>query len=297
MNTASRFKRVALAGTIAITGLLGATALAVAQDEPEFEPEYYESMLTGYEIEIGGSDFAIDDVIYQEYDDGENEQVYIESEFSSAQVSFFDDSDSPEDTIELWISDLGEGMDSLEVVDNGEDGDVVWYYAEGTYEDLDFVYYIQVTEDVDGNVDMLESVLTVEGELVNEIDAAQQDISVDGEAFMDDVDLDELEEYLDNGGTFRGSGDDSGTDDDSGSDDDSGTGDDSGTSGGDDEDESADDEDDNSSGGGRNRLPAGDDDDNADDSNDDTGNDTNDAGDDTSDPADDQEEDEEDSGA
>lgn len=256
MKTVSRLQRVALAGTIAISGLLGASTFVAAQDGPEFEPDYYESQLTGYEIEIEGDDFVIDDVVYQEYDDGENEQIYIESEYSSTQVSFFDDSDAPEDTIELWISDLSEGMDSLEIVESGEDDDVVWYYAEGEFDEAVFVYYIQVTEDVEGNVDMLESVLTLEGELVDSIDAAQQDIAVDGEEFMDDVDLDDLEEFLD-GGTFRGSGDD---DDD-----------DSTRPGDDDTDRDRDEDEDDSTSRDRERLPADEDDeDDADDTGDDS---------------------------
>lgn len=271
MQTMSRVQRLALAGMIGLGSLFGAGAVAAAQVEPDWDPDFYQSELTGYEIEVSGSDFVIDDVVYQEYDDGENEQIYIEGEVSTAQVSFFDDSDAPEDTIELWISDLSEGMDTLEVVDSGEDDDVVWYYAEGTYEDLGFVYYIQVTEDVDGNVDVLESVLTVEGGLVDAIDVAQQDISIDGEEFMDDVDLDDLEEFLD-GGDFRTGDDD---------------GDDSSRPGDTDTDQDTDEDEDSSTTRDRERLPAGDDDeDEADDSADDT-----DAPDDSSDDTDDDAED------
>jgi hypothetical protein len=193
MNPVAAFRRAALVGTIVITGVAGGLTAASAQVPLDFEDDYFKSELTDFEIEISGKDFVIDDVVQQNYSDGENEQVYIESDFASAQVSFFDDSDEPEDTIELWISDLGSGMDSLEVVDNGEDGDVIWYYAEGEYEDTDFVYYVQITEDVIDNVDKLESVLTVDGFLVDAVDGAQQDITVDGEAFMDNVDLDDLE--------------------------------------------------------------------------------------------------------
>lgn len=206
MNATQHLQRLALAGTLTLTGLFGGATLASAQDDPQWEPDYYESMLTGYEIEVSGGDYAIEDVIHQEYSDGENEQVYIESDYATSQISFFDDSDSPKDTIELWLSDLGDGMDSLDVVDQGVDGDVTWYYAEGVYEELDFVYYVQVQEDVEGNVDMLESVLTLDGNLVDAVDASQQDITIDGDPFMDDVDLDDLEEFLD-GGSFRGSDD------------------------------------------------------------------------------------------
>jgi hypothetical protein len=202
MNIVSTLQRLALAGALAISSGLGATSLAGAQAEPDFEPDYYQSVLTGYEIEIDGNDFVIDDVVYQEYADGENEQVYIESDVASLQVSFFDDSDSPEDTIELWIRDLGEGMDRLEIVASGTDGDVTWYFAEGVFDDTDFVYFVQVTEDVEGNVDMLESVLTLEGVLIDVIDMAQQDITIDDDDFMDDVDLDDLEDFL-AGGPFR----------------------------------------------------------------------------------------------
>lgn len=207
MNTVSMLQRLALAVTIAISGVLGATALAGAQSEPDFEPDYYQSSLTGYEIEIDSDDYVIDDVVYQEYADGENEQVYIESDFASLQVSFFDDSDSPEDTIELWIRDLGEGMDELQVVASGVDDDVTWYFAEGVYDGVDHVYFVQVTQDVVGNVDLLESVLTLDGDLIDAIDVAQQDITVDDDEFMDDVDLDDLEDFL-AGGSFRGQDDD-----------------------------------------------------------------------------------------
>lgn len=204
MNATQHIQRLALAGALTLIGLIGGGALASAQDEPQWEPDSYESMLTGYEIEVSGPDFAIEDVVHQEYSDGENEQVYIESDYATSQISFFDDSDTPQDTIELWLSDLRDGMDSLDVVDQGVDGDVTWYYAEGVYEDLDFVYYVQVQEDVDGNIDLLESVLTLDGNLVDAVDASQQDITVDGDPFMDDVDLDDLEAFLD-GEPFRGS--------------------------------------------------------------------------------------------
>jgi hypothetical protein len=202
MYTVSTLQRLALAGALAISSALGATSLAGAQVEPDFEPDYYQSVLTGYEIEIDGNDFVIDDVVYQEYADGENEQVYIESDVASLQVSFFDDSDSPGDTIELWIRDLGEGMDRLEIVASGTDDDVTWYFAEGVFDDTDYVYFVQVSEDIEGNVDMLESVLTLDGVLIDAIDMAQQDITIDDDEFMDDVDLDDLEEFL-GGGPFR----------------------------------------------------------------------------------------------
>lgn len=272
MKISTGLQRLALAGSLALSGVVGGATLASAQAEPEWEADYYESMLTGYEIEISGSDFEITDVIYQEYDDGENEQVYIESDYSSTQVSFFDDSDSPEDTIELWIDDIGSEMDSFEVVESGVDDDVTWYYAEGEYDDLFFVYFVQVQEDVDGNVDMLESVLTLEGNLAVEIEIAQEDIAIDGDGFMDDVDLDELEDFL-SGGTFRGGGDeaDDDADDRDASDDDT---DDRNTSDDDtddrdasdedtsDQDSSGDDdsdEDDSSSSRDRERLPVDDD--------------------------------------
>lgn len=208
MSTMRHIQRLALAGTLTLTGLFAGDTLASAQDEPQWEPDYYESLLTGYAIEVSGKDFTIADVVHQEYRGGENEQVYIESDDATSQVSFFDDTDTPKDTIELWLSDLGDGMDSLEVVDQGVDGDVTWYYAEGTYQDLDLVYYVQIQEDIEGNVDMLESVLTPDGHLLNAVEASQQDITIDGKPFMDDVDLDDFEAFLD-GGPFRGNDDQS----------------------------------------------------------------------------------------
>jgi hypothetical protein len=176
-----------------MAGVVGGLTSTAAQVPMDFERDYFKSELTKYEVEISGTDFDIFDVFQQNYPDGENEQVRIESDDATVQISFFDDPDSPEDTIELWVSGLSDSMDSLEVVESGEDDDRVWYYAEGEYEDTAFVYYIQITEDVVDNVDILESVLT-EGSLIDTVGAAQQDITINGEGFMDNVDLDELEQ-------------------------------------------------------------------------------------------------------
>jgi hypothetical protein len=188
------FRHVALAATLAITGIVGGLMPSAGQVALDFEPDYFKSDLTSLEVEVEGENFVIDEVFQQNYPNGENEQVYIHSDYANLQITFLDDEDAPEDTIDLWISNLSDDMDSLEVVENGEEDDVVWYYAEGEYQDDTFVYYIQVTEDVQDNVDMLESVLTLDGSLIDAMDAGQQEITVDGEGFMDNVDLDELRE-------------------------------------------------------------------------------------------------------
>lgn len=195
MKASIRLPRVVVAVAMIIAGVAASASGVAAQGspKPDFEPDYFESMLTGFEIRISNDSFVIDDVYQQNYVDGENELIYISSETSLMEVSLFDDEDSPSDTIDMWVDLLASEMDDFNVVDQGDDGDVAWVYAVGTLDSDEFEYFVQTEAGVHDDIYLLESVLTFEGNLVDAVDEAQQAISIDGDPFMDDVDLDELE--------------------------------------------------------------------------------------------------------
>jgi hypothetical protein len=214
MIIGSRFGRVWLTSAVISGALFGATGVAAQDDDPDFEPTSYQTIMTEEQIEISGDIFHISDVLRQNYPDGENEQVFFDGTLENElpaflEVTWLDDSDTPDETIELWVSGLAEAedIDDLEIVDAGLDGDVYWYYVTGSISNQAIVFYIQVTEDVEGNIDMLESVLTIDGSLVDAVEAAQDDIVIGDGAFLDDVDLDDLEGLM-QGEPFRDGSDD-----------------------------------------------------------------------------------------
>jgi hypothetical protein len=213
MTIGSRLGRILLATTVLSSAIFGATGVAAQDDDPDFEPTSYQTFMTGEQIDISGDIFEISDVLRQNYPDGENEQVFLDGTLGGEipaylEATWLDDSDTPDETIELWVDGLAEAedIDNLEIVDAGLDGDVYWYFVTGSIAGLPIVFYIQVTEDVEGNIDMLESVLTLDGSLVDAVQAAQEDIEIGDGSFMDDVDLDDLEGLL-QGEPFRSDSD------------------------------------------------------------------------------------------
>ena len=207
MGAVSRVQRGIVAGAMILTSAIGGVSGVAAQGspQPDFEPDYFESMLTGFEIEITDDTHTIDDVYQQNYIDGENELIYVSSDTSLIEISLFDDEDAPADTIDMWIELLAAEMDDLEVIDSGEDGDVSWSYAIGTLDGDEYAYYLQTEAGVFDDIYLLESVLTPAENLVDAVEDAQGAITIDGDPFMDDVDLDELQELVD-GGSYRDGG-------------------------------------------------------------------------------------------
>src|SRR4051794_12795086 len=101
-----KFLRVAL--IVMLLALTPGSALHVAAQTQAFEPDFYTSELTGVDIEISGSEFEITAADLQHYPNGKGEVVEIEPStgISHAEVSFFDDSDTPEDTINVYLGSM-----------------------------------------------------------------------------------------------------------------------------------------------------------------------------------------------
>lgn len=214
MQAGDGIRMTALAALVALSGASGIVTGSASQTHepirPEFEPDSYQPRMLDAGISVAGPVFEIEDVVVQLYSEGENEQIFITGELGDAddpvpavlEISFFDDEDTPDETIELWVSALAEDMDALEIVDVGLDGDVFWYYVTGERDGLGQAYYIQVQQDAVGNVDVLQSILTVDGAMADALRTAQDEIEIGDDPFLDDVDPGEMEQLID-GGPFR----------------------------------------------------------------------------------------------
>jgi hypothetical protein len=209
MTIGTSVGRLLFMATAVLSPVCSTDGVAAQGEDLEFEPTSYVTYMTEQHIDISGHVYEISDVLRQNYPDGENEQVFLDGTLEDdipayLEVTWLDDSDTPDETMELWVKGLAESedIDDLEIVDAGLDGEVYWYFVTGSIAEQPIVFYIQVTEDVEGNIDMLESVLTIEGSLVDAVGAAQADIAIGDDAFLDDVDLDDLEGLIE-GEPFR----------------------------------------------------------------------------------------------
>lgn len=160
---------------------------AVAQEQT-FTPEAYTSTLSGYEIEVTGPEYEITSAVLEHYSTGEGEIVGIEGQAATLEVSFFDDSDTPDESIDAYLAGLENADIEHTVVDRGIEGSTSYAIVNIQYEGVDVMYYVQVTGDVTGNVDLFESILTTAEAFETDLEAAQQEVTIDGEPFMADAD-------------------------------------------------------------------------------------------------------------
>jgi hypothetical protein len=160
---------------------------AVAQEQV-FTPEAYTSSLSGYEIAVRGPEFEITSAVLEHYSNGEGEIVEIEGELATLEVSFFDDADTPDESIDAYLAGLENADVDHSVVDRGVTGDTSFAIVSINYEGLEVLYYVQVTGDVTGNVDLFESILSTATTFEIDLQAAQDEVTIDGAAFMVDVD-------------------------------------------------------------------------------------------------------------
>jgi hypothetical protein len=198
--------RILLMLSVVVSGLAGVSS-AAAQDL-DFEPDYFQSEISDIEIELSRSDFEITGANAQSYPGGEGETVRLSSDGAFVQVAFYDDPDTNLETMELYNSQFEGEVDEFVVLDTEEDGEVVWTFAAASLEGQELLYFLSVTEDVDGNVDLLEGIYATEPVFFDDLLEAQETISIGGDPFLAEIDVDELEDIYSTGGSDNRSGDD-----------------------------------------------------------------------------------------
>ena len=183
--------------------VIGASPVAAGQSQ-EFDPNFYTSSMTGFDIDVTGPEYAISNVELQHYPSGEGEIIQIGADtlVATLEVSFFDDIDTPQDTLEIYLRSLETVADEYELVDRGIRGDYHYAMASVQYDGVEIVYFIQVYEDLDGNTDLLEAIITGASMLENDLRIAQNEITINGVAFMDNVDPSDVQDVFSTGGTL-----------------------------------------------------------------------------------------------
>lgn len=160
---------------------LGTIAVS-AQDQ-----ERYDAELMDWTIDVSGPNYVLQDVALEEYPHGRGERIYITSVDSAGfvEVSFFDDKDTPEQTIELMLRDFDAASTSLEVLDSGTEGGI--HFALARFElaqGMRGYFYIEVAEDINGNVDLSQSIYSIDSDFVEQLEIARSEISLAGLPFL-----------------------------------------------------------------------------------------------------------------
>lgn len=176
---------------------------AVAQRDDDVDPEFFESELSGIEVEVTGN-FAIYQAELQEYRHGQGEIVSIGSDTAYVQVSFFDDTDTSQETLEIYNDSFESEVDEFVVLDEGDRRDTVFTFAVAELEGVEFYYYLSVTEDVEENVDVLQRVFATDATFFDDLADAQESITIDRDGFLENVDVADLEDIADGAVEQRG---------------------------------------------------------------------------------------------
>lgn len=200
MNRLTNAMRLVCFLMVALVTTLGTAAGPVAAQGTSASGDSYISELSDLEVEVFG-DFEITDTQLQSYPEGEGEFVSIESPDALLQVAFFDDTDEPESTLELFVDGLEADSDEFELIQDGADRDLVWSLSRATRGGDELVHYLSVTPDVVGNVDVMTMLVASPDSFLDTLEATQDDVTIDGDGLFPEVDIDDLAALLEGGST------------------------------------------------------------------------------------------------
>lgn len=149
----------------------------------------YSAELMEWTIDVSGPNYVLQNADLEEYPHGRGERIYITSvdSLGFVEVSFFDDEDTPEQTIELMLRDFDAASRSLEVLDSGIENGI--HYALARFEleqGMNGYFYIEVAEDINGNVDLSQSIYTLDVDFEEQLAIARSEISLAGLPFLAD---------------------------------------------------------------------------------------------------------------
>lgn len=187
MNRAVR--TLALLGSVVSILLAMSIGNPAAYAQPGSGSQAYTSELTEWKVEITGPDFALIDAVLENYPHGRGERITINgvSSQSYAEVAFFDDTDTPEETIAVTLREFQTTSQTLIVLDSGTSRGVSYTLATFRMnESVTGFFYMEVQPDVIGNVDVAQSLFTLNLDFPEQLSLASQQVSIDGRAFLGD---------------------------------------------------------------------------------------------------------------
>lgn len=186
-------------GTLAAIAMLVALVIVLlpvnpgVSAQPGAEPTTFETEILEWDLRITGPNFALDDVALEEYPHGTGERIYVSSvnTLAFAEIAFFDDSDTPEQTIDVMLSEFEAASRDFTLIESGEIEGV--YYALARFQvsaELAGYFYIEVAPDISENVDLVQSLYTLDADFVEQLQIASEEISVNGNAFLGETVID-----------------------------------------------------------------------------------------------------------
>ena len=146
----------------------------------------YTSELTGWSVEVRGDHLLLDHTVVEEYPHGTGERFYLSSinRSGKAEISFFDDTDTPIITIDVLLAEFESRTSHLEVIERGSVASTTYALVSFRAQQTDGYYYIEVAQDVTGNVDMLQGFSGASTEFLTELGFARDDVTIDGAPFL-----------------------------------------------------------------------------------------------------------------
>lgn len=181
----------ALVATSSLATVFAPTPAGARQQGTESDP--YRTELLDWSIAVTGPNYTLVDVALEEYPHGRGERIYIASveSLGFVEIALFDDEDQPEDTIDLMLRDFRSASQSLEVLEIGFANDLHFALARfELHQGPSGYFYIEVAEDIDGNVDLAQSIYTLDAEFLPQLEIAQSEISMNGLPFLNEPAID-----------------------------------------------------------------------------------------------------------
>lgn len=171
--------------------IMGGNPVAYAQSGSR--PQSYTSELTGWQVDVAGPNFALSDAVQEQYPHGRGERITINgvNSHSYAEVAFFDDTDTPEDTIAVTLREFQTTSQSFAVLDSGINSGVSYTLATFRLsENVTGYFYMEVKPDVIGNIDFSQSLFALNLDFPEQLSLASRQITVNGKSFLGDPVID-----------------------------------------------------------------------------------------------------------
>ena len=192
--------RRSLAAITVLLALLVAALPFIQPASARQDDQRLDTTLTGQEIRVTGPNFALDDIALEEYPHGQGERIYISSVNTRAfaEIAFFDDSDTPEQTINVMMADFESTAHQFAIVDSGINGSI--FYALAWFQlsdEFSGYFYIEVAEDVDGTTDLAQSLYVINDDFWQQLQIASSEITLSNNAFLGETVIDVREAIAD----------------------------------------------------------------------------------------------------
>lgn len=174
-------------GTILITVLAMVLASFLIAPAATATEAAYSSELTGWDIGISGPEFALESTFLEEYPHGNGERIVISGLQNQAvvELAFFDDTDTPVQTIEVAMREVENTSREFHLIDSGETDDGAYALARIRVSiNFSGYVYIQVDQDLQGNIDLYQSIYMLNLDYGDAIATASDEISINGDPFL-----------------------------------------------------------------------------------------------------------------